>query len=58
MPQLPQGAARDASMHVCDEGLCVLVVRNCVKGDVLWYPQRCCSEGNQGLGLGLFGACK
>ena len=58
MPQLPQGALRDASIDLCDEGPCVLVVRISVTGGVLWYPQRCCSEGNRGLGLVLFCTCR
>ena len=58
MPQFPQGAPRGVLAHVYDEGPCVLVVRNSVREELLWYPQRCFSEGNRGLGLGLFCACK
>ena len=58
MPQFPQGAPRGAPVRVCGEGPCVLVVRDSVRGDVMWYPQRCCSEGNRSLGLDLFCACK
>ena len=52
------GAPRGAPGRVCDEGPCVLVVRDSVRGDVGWCPQRCCSEGNRGLGLVLFCACR
>ena len=58
MPQFPQGAHIGTTLRVCDDGACVLVVRDNIKGDVLCYPQRCCSEGNRGLVLGLFCACK
>ena len=58
MPQFPQGAPRGAPVHVCGEGPCVLVVRDSVGGYVGWCPQRCCSEGNRGLGLVLFCACR
>ena len=50
----PQGAPRGAPVHVCDVGPCVHVVRDSAGGDVGWCPQRCCSEGNRGLGLVLF----
>ena len=54
MPQFPQGAPRGTPVRVCDEGPCVRVVRDSVRGDVGWRPQRCCSEGNRGLELVLF----
>ena len=54
MPQFPQGAPRGAPVRVCDEGPCLFVVRDSVRGGVGWCPQRCCSEGNRGLGLVLF----
>ena len=44
MPPFPQG----------DEGSCVPVVRDSVREYVGWCPQRCCSKGKRGLGLGLF----
>ena len=58
MPQFPQGAPRGAPVRVCDEGPCVFVERGSVRGDVEWCPQRCCSDGSQGLGIGLFCTCK
>ena len=58
MPQFPQGSFAGAPVRVCDEGPCVVVVRDSVRGDVEWSPQHCCSEGNQGLGLDLFCACE
>ena len=54
MPQFPQYAPRGNPVRVYDDEPCVLVVRDSVGGDVEWCPQRCCSEGNQGLGLYLF----
>ena len=57
MTQFPQGASRGAPVRICDEGPCVLVMRDSVGGDVRCCPQHCCSEGNRGLGLVLFCTC-
>ena len=47
MPQIPQGAPRGAPVRAGDEGPCVLVAWDCVRGYVGWRSQRCCSEGNR-----------
>ena len=44
MAQFPQGAPSGAPVRVCDEGPCVLVVRNSVREDVEWFLQ-CCFNG-------------
>ena len=41
MPQFPQGAPRGTPVHVCDEGPCVLVVWDSVRGGVLWCSSAC-----------------
>ena len=58
MPQFPQGAPGGAPVHVCDEGPCVFVVRDSLRGNVGWCPRRCCSECNQALDPDLFCACR
>ena len=58
MPHFPQSTRRGAPVRVCNERPCVLVERDSIRGAVEWCPQRCCSEGNRGLGLDLFCTCR